>query len=65
MLKNLIVSVKDSELNVVVPKKISEDSFPLLVKKAVWNFYSERAEEEVERVLKSLFKKARDRASGF
>ena len=55
--KELIVSVKDSELNVVVPKKVSEDMLPLLVKKAVWNFYSERAEEEVERVLKVYSKK--------
>ena len=55
--KEPIVSVKDSELNFVVPKKASEDALPLLIKKAVWNFYSKRAEEEVERVLKVYSKK--------
>ncbi|MCO5382597.1 MAG: M48 family metallopeptidase [Methanosarcina barkeri] len=30
---------------------------PLLIKKAVWNFYSKRAEEEVEKILKVYSKK--------
>jgi predicted metal-dependent hydrolase len=57
VVKKPIVSVKGSELKVEVPKKASGDMLPLLVKKAVWDFYSERAEEEVDRVLKVYSKK--------
>ena len=57
VVKKPIVSVKGSELKVEVQKKASEDMLPLLVKKAVWDFYSERAEEEVDRVLKVYSKK--------
>jgi predicted metal-dependent hydrolase len=48
---------RGSELIVEVPGNTSEDQLPFRVKEAVWNFYSERAEEEVEKILRSYSKK--------
>lgn len=55
--KKPLVFFKGSELKVELPGNISIDQISFLVKKAVWNFYSERAEEEVERILKEYSKK--------
>ncbi len=56
-IKKPITALKDSELTVIIPGGTSEVLLPLLVKKAVWNFYSERAEEEVESILKDYSKR--------
>jgi predicted metal-dependent hydrolase len=48
---------KEPELNVVVPREISEDMLPTLVKKAIWDFYSRRADEETGRILKHYSRK--------
>ena len=49
--KKPLAFFRDSELRVEVPENTSEDQFPFMVKEAVWNFYSERAGEEVEKIL--------------
>lgn len=56
-IKKPLAFFKDSELRIEAPENVSEDQLPFLVKEAVWNFYSERAEEEVEKLLKSYSKK--------
>jgi hypothetical protein len=48
---------KDSKLIVEVSKNIQEDQLPFLVKEVIWTFYSKRAEEEVEKILKGYSKK--------
>jgi predicted metal-dependent hydrolase len=48
---------KGSELTVEIPGNTSEDQLPFRVKEAVWSFYSECAEEEVEKILRSYSKK--------
>jgi predicted metal-dependent hydrolase len=55
--KDPLAFFNDFELRVEVPENTSEDRLPLLVKEAVWSFYSERAEEEVEKLLKSYSRK--------
>jgi len=55
-IKKPIASVKNSELTVAIPTKISEDIIPLQVKKAICNFYIERTEENVESTLKAYSK---------
>ncbi|WP_292387661.1 M48 family metallopeptidase [Methanosarcina sp. UBA5] len=55
--KKPLAFFKNFELDVEVPENTSEEQLPLLVKETVWNFYSERAEEEVEKLLKSYSKK--------
>jgi len=56
-IKKPLAFFKDSELTVEISENTSEDQFPFLVKEAVWNFYSKRAEEEVEKLLKIYSKK--------
>ena len=56
-IKKSLTFFKGPELTVEVPKNIPEYRLPFLVKEAVWNFYRERAEEEVEEILKSYSKK--------
>lgn len=56
-IKKPLAFFKDSELRIEAPENVSVDQLPFLVKEAVWNFYSERAEEEVEKLLKSYSKK--------
>jgi predicted metal-dependent hydrolase len=56
-IKKPVVSFKDSELTVGVPAEISEELVPVMVKKAVWNFYSECAEEKVGSFLEFYSKK--------
>jgi predicted metal-dependent hydrolase len=57
--KKPYTSLKDSELTVTVPLpgKTSESLIPLLVKKSVWEFYSERAKEEVGGIVANYSKK--------
>lgn len=49
--KNPLACLRDSELKVEVPENASEEQVPFLVKEAIWNFYGERAGEEVEKIL--------------
>jgi len=56
-IKKSLTFFKDSELMVEVPKNTPKERLAFLVKEGVWNFYSERAEEEVEKILKSYSKK--------
>jgi predicted metal-dependent hydrolase len=56
-IKTPFTALKGSELMVTVPGKTPEDLFPSLVKKAVWNFYRERTEEEVEYIIEGYSKK--------
>jgi predicted metal-dependent hydrolase len=51
-IKKPSVSFSGSEINVLIPEEISEELKPALVKKAIWNFYSECAELEVGKFLK-------------
>lgn len=55
-IKKPIASVKNSELTVAIPTKISENLIPLQVKKAICNFYIERTEENVENTLTAYSK---------
>ncbi|AKB80893.1 hypothetical protein MSBR3_0315 [Methanosarcina barkeri 3] len=55
--KRPLAFFKDSELMVEIPENTSEDQVSFPVKKAVWNFYSKCAEEEVEKLLKIYSKK--------
>ncbi len=55
-IKKPFTALKDSEL-MVIPGKTSEGLSPLLVKKAIWDFYSERAEEEVGSIIKDYSKR--------
>lgn len=56
-IKKPLAHLKDSELKVEIPEGTSEDRISFLVKKAIWSFYSQRAEEEVEKLLSSYSKK--------
>ncbi len=56
-IKKSLTFFKGSELTVEVPKNTPEYRLPFLVKEAIWRFYSERAEEEVEEILRSYSKK--------
>ncbi|HWQ47950.1 MAG TPA: SprT family zinc-dependent metalloprotease [Methanosarcina sp.] len=55
--KKPLAFFNDSELKVEVPENTAEYQLPFLVKEAVWSFYSERAKEEVEKLLKSYSRK--------
>jgi predicted metal-dependent hydrolase len=50
-------SFDGSELTVLIPEVVPEILKPSLVKKAIWTFYSECAELEVDRFLKAYSKK--------
>ena len=50
-------SIKDSELRVEIPGNTSEDQISFLVKETIWSFYSERAREEIEKLLRIYSKK--------
>lgn len=52
-IKKAFASFSGSEITVLLPKSAPEELKPSLVKKAVWNFYSECAEKEVEKFLKA------------
>jgi predicted metal-dependent hydrolase len=56
-IKKPLTALKDSELTVMVPEKAYESLFPFLVKKTIWDFYSERAEEEVRSIIKDYSRK--------
>jgi predicted metal-dependent hydrolase len=56
-IKKPLTFFKDSELIVEVPKHTPEDQLPILVKESIWTFYSKRAKEEVETILKGYSKK--------
>jgi predicted metal-dependent hydrolase len=49
--------LKGSELMIEISETTSTDQLSFRVKEAVWTFYSGRAEEEVEKLLKSYSKK--------
>ncbi len=50
-IKKPFTILRDSELVVMIPEKTSEGLFPPLVKEAIWNFYKERTEEEVGKII--------------
>jgi predicted metal-dependent hydrolase len=56
-IKKPFTILKDSELMVMVPGKTSADSSSLLAKKAIWDFYSERAENEVGSIITDYSRK--------
>ncbi len=47
-----LASLNGSELIALIPETVSEELKPALVKKAVWSFYSDCAESNVDRLLK-------------
>jgi len=58
-IKKPFVSFTGSEITVFIPESVSDELKPALVKKAIWNFYSERAESEVKKFLKFYSEKLR------
>lgn len=56
-IKKSFASFSESEIIVLVPETASEELKPALVKKAVWNFYSDCAALEVNRFLKTYSEK--------
>ncbi len=56
-IKKPLVAFKGSELMVGIPAGIDEERVPVIVKKAVWNFYSKCAEEKVGSVLRVYSRK--------
>jgi predicted metal-dependent hydrolase len=56
-IKKSLASFSGSELTVLIPEAISEELKPALVKKAVWNFYRDCAESDVDRLLKDYSEK--------
>lgn len=56
-IKKSFASFSGSELNVFIPETVPEEVRPVLVKKAVWNFYSNCAESEVGRFIKAYSEK--------
>jgi predicted metal-dependent hydrolase len=56
-IKKPLAFFKGSELMVEVPGSTSEDQLSFRVKETIWNLYSERAEEEVQKILRSYSKK--------
>jgi predicted metal-dependent hydrolase len=56
-IKKPFTILKDSELVVMIPEETSESSFPTMVKEAIWNFYSYRAEEEVGNIINHYSKR--------
>ncbi len=55
--KKPYVSLGSSELMVVLPKNVPEETYSAQVKKAIWNFYIEQTQEKVEKFLKFYSKK--------
>lgn len=51
-IKKPSVSFNGCEISVLIPEFVSDELKPALVKKAIWNFYSDCAESEVGRFLK-------------
>ena len=47
-----LASFSGAELTVLIPEAVSEELKPTLVKKAVWDFYRDCAESDVDRLLK-------------
>jgi len=56
-IKKSTASFNDSKILVKIPSKVSEDRVSVLIKKAIWSFYSECTEEGVERILRIYSKK--------
>ena len=56
-IKKSVASFEGSGLTVLLPGEVSEELVPGMVKKAVWSFYSGRAEEKVESILRVYSKK--------
>lgn len=56
-IKKSFASFSESELTVLIPKVAQEELKPALVKKAIWNFYSDCAGLEVDRFLKAYSEK--------
>ncbi len=56
-IKKSFASFSGSELTILIPKAVSDELKPVLVKKAIWNFYSDCAGLEVDRFLKAYSKK--------
>jgi len=49
--KKPLASLNGAELIVLIPESVSEELRPVLVKKAIWDFYRDCAESDVERLL--------------
>jgi len=58
-IKKPFVSFLGSEITVLIPESVSDELKPALVKRAIWNFYSECAESEVKKFLKAYSEKLR------
>ncbi len=56
-IKKPYTSLSESELKVTIPGKNYDGLSSLLVKEAIWDFYIQRAEEEVGRIIKDYSKK--------
>jgi len=56
-IKKPFTALKVSQLTVAIPGETYEGLFPLLVKKAIRNFYCERAEEEVGDIINDYSKR--------
>lgn len=56
-IKKILASLNGAELTVLIPEAVPEELKPVLVKKAVWDFYRDCAESDVERLLKNYSEK--------
>lgn len=56
-IKKPFTALSESELTVCIPGKNFDGLSPLLVKEAIWDFYSQRAEEKVGNIIKNYLKK--------
>lgn len=56
-IKKPLASFNGSAISVEIPAKASEELVPVLVKKAIWEFYRKCAEEKVERISNIYSKK--------
>ncbi|WP_440945014.1 M48 family metallopeptidase [Methanosarcina sp. T3] len=55
--KKPLASLNGTELTVLIPEAVPEELRPVLVKKAVWSFYRECTEYDVDRLLKAYSEK--------
>jgi len=56
-IKKPLASLNEAELIVLIPEAVPEELRSLLVKKAVWNFYQDCAQSDVDRLLKAYSEK--------
>jgi predicted metal-dependent hydrolase len=56
IIKKPFTVLNDSKLNVIIPEKTTKDLSSLLVKKTIWDFFSERAEDEVRNIIRDYSK---------